>query len=148
MPRRPRSQLPDGTFHVTTRSAARYEIFIDDVDRQLFLSLVESATRAHDSVVHAFCLLTSEYQIVLETTQRHLADGFKRVNGIYAQSFNARHDRRGHLFGDRFASWPIESEEQLVSTCEGVLLSPVEAGLCRHADDWPWSGSRLASVVK
>ena len=147
MPRRPRSQLPDGTFHVTTRSAGRCDIFIDDVDRHLFLSLVESATRTHAWVVHAFCLLTSEYHIVLDAMQRDLSDGFKRVNGVYAQSFNARHERRGHLFGDRFASWPIRDHDELVSTCRSVLLEPVHAGVCRRAEDWPWSGSRFANVV-
>jgi hypothetical protein len=29
------------------------------------------------------------------------------LNGIYAQDFNRRYDRRGHLFGDRYASWVI-----------------------------------------
>ena len=37
MPRLPRSELPDGVYHVTARGAARAAIFLDDLDRFAFL---------------------------------------------------------------------------------------------------------------
>lgn len=64
------------------------------------------------------------------------------LSGVYAQEFNARHERWGHLFGARFASWVIESEDYLYAASRYVLANPVRAGLCEHAEDWPWSGSR------
>ena len=65
-----------------------------------------------------------------------------RVNGVYAATFNAKYDRSGHLFGDRFHTRPIESEEHLEAACRYVLNNPVRAGLCANPADWPWSGSR------
>jgi hypothetical protein len=64
------------------------------------------------------------------------------LNGVYAQSFNRRYGRRGHLFGDRFWSGLIEDDEELHDTCLYVLANPVRAGLCATAAQWPWSGSR------
>ena len=61
---------------------------------------------------------------------------------IYAQRFNRRHERYGHLFAGRYGSRELDSEEYLLRACEYVLLNPVRAGLCRQAADWPWSGSR------
>jgi hypothetical protein len=66
----------------------------------------------------------------------------RRLNGIYAQGFNRRHRRSGHLFGDRYASWVVESEEHLRAACEYVLENPVRARLCSNREDWPWSASR------
>jgi hypothetical protein len=44
VPRRPRSQLPeDGVYHVTARGVAGLPIFLDDLDRLDFMSLLRAA---------------------------------------------------------------------------------------------------------
>jgi putative transposase len=66
----------------------------------------------------------------------------QRLNGVHAQRANRRRRRRGHLFGERFSSWIVETEEHARAACRYVLLNPVRAGLCERAEDWRWSGSR------
>ncbi|MGH3105146.1 MAG: transposase [Gaiellaceae bacterium] len=144
MPRQPRSDLPDGFYHVTARGVAGARIVRDDDDRRLFLGLLAGTVARCRWRCHAFCLMTTHYHLVLETTRADLSRGVQRLNGVHAQQFNVRHGRTGHLFGARFASWLIESEEHLEATCRYVRLNPVRAGLCREADDWPWSGTRGA----
>jgi putative transposase len=80
------------------------------------------------------------YHLILRARRADLSAGMRRLNGVYAQRFNRRYGRRGHLFGDRFASWVIGSEEHLTAAVGYVLLNPVRAGLCGRAEDWPWSG--------
>jgi putative transposase len=65
-----------------------------------------------------------------------------RLNGIYAQGFNEKHGRAGHLWGDRFVSRVIEDDDYLREACAYVVRNPVRAGLCREATEWPWSYSR------
>ena len=64
------------------------------------------------------------------------------LNGVYAQAFNGRHARCGHLFGERFRARVIRDEEHLYEACRYVVANPVRAGLCGQATDWPWSGTR------
>ena len=64
----------------------------------------------------------------------------RRLNGGYAQTFNERHDRRGHLFGGRYSVYVIDREEHLAASCLYVLENPVRAGLSEKPGDWPWSG--------
>jgi putative transposase len=64
----------------------------------------------------------------------------QHLNGSYARRFNRRHGFRGHVFEDRFASWVLRDERHFHATLAYVRENPVRAGLCRHADDWPWSG--------
>ena len=66
----------------------------------------------------------------------------KRLNGVYAQRFNRRHGRRGHLFGDRFWSSFIASEGHLRSACVYVLWNAVRAGLAESPREWRWCASR------
>jgi len=143
MARLPRCQLPErAIFHVTTRGVDRQAISRDDDDRRLFLALLARVTHRMDWNCHAFCLMPNHHHLILETYQDLLSVGLRYLNGRYAQAFNQRHGRTGHLFGDRFASFVIRDEEHLHAAIEYVLQNPVRAGLCRRAEDWPWSSAR------
>lgn len=142
MPRILRTTLPDGYFHVTARGVARRAIYRGRDDYRSFLALLAVTARRHSWDVSAFCLMPNHYHLVLEATREALSNGVQRLSGLYAQGFNARHGRWGHLFGARFSSRLIESEEHLYTAARYVLANPVRAGLSRRAEDWPWSGSR------
>jgi REP element-mobilizing transposase RayT len=142
MPRLPRNLLPDGIFHVTTRGAGGIAIAVDDHDRRLFLRLLASEANAYDWSCHALCLMPNHYHLVVETLLVRLSAGLHRLNGIYAQRFNERHRRLGHLWGDRFGVRVIEDDRYLATACEYVIQNPVRAGLCESAADWRWSASR------
>jgi putative transposase len=146
VPRPLRSDLPNGFFHVTARGVAHARIFLDDDDRRQFLALLAGTVQRYHWDCFAFCLMTTHYHLVLETTRERLSRGVQRLNGRHAQAFNARHVRRGHLFGARFASWVIANEQHLGETCRYVLLNPVRAGLCRSPAEWRWSASRFAGT--
>ena len=88
---------------------------------------------------YAYCLMGTHYHLVLESDCHALSAGVQRLNGIYAQFFNRRHERTGHLFGDRFHAWVIVNEEHLRATCAYVVENPVRAGLCANPSEWPWS---------
>jgi putative transposase len=143
MARQRRSDLPDGFFHVTARGAGRIRIYRHAEDRRFFLQQLAYVIRRFEWRCHAFCLMGNHYHLVLETSREQLSEGMRWLNGVYAQSFNGKYGRWGHLFGERFWSGSIDSEERLLATCLYVLENPVRAGLCADPDDWPWSGSRL-----
>lgn len=142
MPRILRTTLPDGYFHVTARGVERRAIYLDREDCRSFLALFGSTSRRHGWDLYAFCLMPNHYHVVLEATREALSDGIQSLSGGYAQQFNRRYGRWGHLFGARFASWVIQSEKHLYDASRYILANPVRAGLCERAEDWPWSGSR------
>ena len=100
-----RTLLPDGLFHVTTRAVHNESAFRDDADRVRFLRLLAIAVRRHGWRVHGYCLMGTHYHLIVDATQLQLSNGMHYLNGVYAQAYNRRHDRSGHLFADRFASW-------------------------------------------
>ena len=139
MPRIPRSWLPDGFFHVSTRGVDGCAIYRDDLDRLSFLALLELAVRVYGWDVYAFCLMTNHYHLVLEADVPSLSAGMQLLNREHAAAFNQRYARTGHLFGDRFTSNVIDSEEYLADAVDYVLANPVRAGLCANVDEYRWS---------
>ena len=140
MARQPRSELPDGYFHVTARAVAGGDLFRDDLDRTLFVELLTRAGIRFRWACHAYCLMTTHYHLLIESTRAAMSQGMHRLNGLYAQNFNARHERRGHVFEERFSAYVVEGETYVENACRYVLLNPVRAGLCKSPEDWPWSG--------
>jgi putative transposase len=140
MARIPRSELPDGAYHLTARGVNGGPIVLDDLDRLFFAALLRSTVLSLDWCCHAWCLLTNHFHLVVEAPRVRVSAGMKRINGLYAQRFNHRHARRGHLFQDRFASWVIDDDDYLTAVCNYVLANPVRAGLTERAEDWRWAG--------
>ena len=111
----------------------------DEADRLRFLALLAQTAKRYVWDCYAFCLMTNHYHLVLETTRPLLSAAFHRLNALHARVFNARHERKGHLFGDRFWSSLVETEEHVVAACRYVVLNPVRAALCVYAHEWRWS---------
>jgi REP element-mobilizing transposase RayT len=139
MPRPPRGQLEDGIYHVTARGNGGLSIFLEDVDRLDFISLLHSAAVRFEWLLHVYCLMTTHYHLIVETTRTQLSGGMERLNGSYVRRFNHRHERRGHLFSGRFAAYLIRDDRHFEAACRYVLENPVRAGLCEAPGDWPWS---------
>ena len=142
MPRRPRDQGP-GHFHVTARGNDGLDIFRTVDDRRVFLALLERVVRDLEWSPFAWCLMTNHFHLIVETPQPNLSAGMRRLNGVYAQWFNAFHERRDHLFGRRFWAKRIMDDAQLQASADYVFDNPVRAGLCANRWDWRWIGGRL-----
>ena len=54
---------------------------------------------------------------------------------------NFREGWRGHLWQERFHSYPMD-ERHLVAAVRYVEMNPVHAGLVQKPEDWEWSSAR------
>ena len=89
--------------------------------------------------------MDTHVHVVVQTPEPNLGRGMQWLCGRYAQDFNARWQRSGHLFGRRFYSAVITTDRHLLGSIAYVLRNPVEAGLVDRAESWPWSS--YASTV-
>ncbi len=90
--------------------------------------------------VHDYCQLSNHFHLLVTTRQPNIARGMQHLNARYVQAFNARHGRRGALVQGRYYSGLVETEEHFLVVRAYLALNPIEAGLCREPEDWPWGG--------
>jgi REP element-mobilizing transposase RayT len=143
MPRLPRPELAGGIHHVYSRGAVKQPIFIDDLDRRRYLSILAKVTHRMAWRCLAYCLMGNHMHLLIETPEPNLGRGMQRLHGTYGQAFNRRHEAAGHVFGSRFGSTSILTDPQFFVTVAYIARNPVEAGLCNAPEAWPWS-SHLA----
>jgi putative transposase len=147
MPRPLRLEDP-GVYHVTQRGNNGSSIFLDDDDRAFFLSFLTRVVIRERWTCFAYCLMSNHYHAAIAITAPTLSRGMQWLNGIYARSFNGRHGQQGHVFGGRFRTGLIESEEHLHKACEYIELNPVRAGMCSDPNHWTWSSARARARLE
>ena len=90
----------------------------------------------------AYSLMTNHVHWVMDPEHGDsLAVLFRRVHGRYAQYFNSRYRRSGHLWQGRFFSCPL-SESHLDVVLKYVETNPVRAGIVLNPMDYRWSITR------
>lgn len=86
--------------------------------------------------------------LFLETPAPNLAAGMRHLKGAYAQRFNTRYDRSGHVFQGPYGSELVDSDAYFVGLCRYVAWNPVRAGLCHNPFDWPWSSAAATAGLE
>lgn len=134
-----RLQFAGALYHLTARGDRQESIFEDDQDRLVFLDLLAKEVLQQGWVLYAFCLMGNHYHLLLETPEPNLVQGMRRLNGVYTQAFNRRHNRVGHVLQGRYKSILVDKDAYLRELCRYVVLNPVRAGLVASVEDWHWS---------
>lgn len=142
MPRQARGDVPAGVYHVTLRSAGPIAMFLDDQDRTHFCTLLARSIRSQRWTCHAFVLMTTHYHLLLSVDRNALQPGMQRLNGPYAQRFNWKYRRSGHLRGERYHAVPVKSDGHMIYLIQYLARNPVKAGLCERPSQWRWSSYR------
>jgi putative transposase len=143
-----RLEHPGAIWHVTSRGNERRDIYRDDEDRQLFLRLLAHVVFERHWILHAWVLMSNHYHLLLETPEVGLSRGMKWLNEEYAQSFNERHQRVGHLFQGRFKGILVEREGHLLELIRYIVLNPVRCNAVRFAGDYEWSSYRATAGLR
>ncbi|RVT46320.1 addiction module toxin RelE, partial [Rheinheimera sediminis] len=90
-------------------------------------------------VIHAYCLMTNHYHLLLETPDANLSAGMRQLNGVYTQLFNRAHKRVGHLFQGRYKTILVQKDSYLLEVSRYIVLNPVRAAMVDSCEEWPWS---------
>ena len=137
-----RLEYPGAVYHVMSRGHERSAIFREGGDREKFHSVLGAVVGDERWELHGYCLMGNHYHLLVETPEGRLSRGVKALNGRYAQWFNWRHGRRGHLLESRFRSVLVQKDSHLMELVRYIVLNPVRAGLVERAGDWKWSSFR------
>jgi len=145
-----RNEYAGAHYHVMCRGNNGQEIFLTDDGRRLFLATLDEVCGQAGWRIHAYCLMSNHYHLLLETPEANLVRGMKWFQGTYTQRANAMFHRRGHLFQGRYKAIPVQTDPlegglsyfRMLSTY--IHLNPFRARLagegCALAlEDYRWS---------
>lgn len=147
MARALRVEYPGARYHLMCRGNQSRDIFQGEEDSDLFIRCLGEMCVRNQAVVHAWCLMSNHYHLLLETPQGNLVDAMKWFQGTFTQRYNTRHKLSGHLFQGRYKAKLIDDEDasyfRVVS--EYIHLNPADAGIVKPGQlaAYPWSSYPL-----
>ncbi|AWB68308.1 addiction module toxin RelE [Saccharobesus litoralis] len=134
-----RIEFEGALYHVTSRGNARQDIYLESQDYLLFLDTLGDVCKRYNWLIHAYCLMTNHYHLVVETPEGNLSLGMRQLNGVYTQRFNRKRGRSGHVFQGRFKSILVDSDTYYKTLIRYVIQNPLRAKMVNQVSQYNWS---------
>jgi len=142
MPRVARIVAKGYPHHVMQRGNNKQVTYFEDEDYRVYLELFEKYRKKHDLDVISYCPMPNHVHFSVIPKEEHsLAKVFQSCHMRYAQYFNEKYDRTGHLWQCRFYSCPMDNRH-LYLAVKYIENNPVRAKRVQNPEDWKWSSAR------
>jgi REP element-mobilizing transposase RayT len=142
MARQARAEVEGGLYHVITRGNNRRQIFNSPADYEKFRLLLAVQKTKLPFFLYAYCLMTNHVHLLLERQASAVGRIMHRVLTGYAQYYNRRYRRVGHLLQGRHKAILCQSERYLSELVRYIHLNPVRAGMVTVPEDYEYSSHR------
>lgn len=123
-----------------SRGVDEQEIFLEQSDYQDFIELLRTAKARSSCRIYAYCLMPTHFHLLMEIAAAPLYRMMQWLLSCHSRRFNWKHNRKGHLFGDRYKSLHCTDNSYFLTLLRYIHLNPVRAGLAALPEQWEWSG--------
>lgn len=138
MPRSARKKTDSGTYHVIVRGNGKMALFEEDADNLFFLDKLRKYREECGIMCLAYVLMDNHVHLLLKDPNDVIEHFMKKLCVSYAQHFNLKYARSGHVFQDRFKSENVDTDEYLLTVYRYILKNPEKAGIGPY-DSYRWS---------
>jgi REP element-mobilizing transposase RayT len=139
MPRGAREKSSSGIYHIMLRGINKQVIFNDEEDFSRFIYYLGRYKKESDYKIYSYCLMNNHIHLILKENSVELESILKRIAGSYAQWYNRKYSRVGHLFQDRFKSKAVEDERYLFAAMRYIHMNPVKDNISKSMENYVWS---------
>lgn len=142
MARIARIVVPGIPHHITQRGNRSQASFFKDDDYREYISILSASCDLHGVEIWAYCLMTNHVHLIAVPQKTDsLRSAIGEAHRRYTRLINFRQKWRGHLWQERFASFPM-NESYLLAAARYVELNPVRARITKDPMTYPWSSAR------
>jgi len=145
MPRQARLDIAGALHHIMVRGNNKSAIFKDHQDKARFLERLGQNVIEGQCSVYAWVLMDNHVHLLFKSGKLGISSTMRKLLTWYAQYFNRRHKRTGHLFENRYKSILCDEDNYLLALIRYIHLNPVRANIVRtleELDDYSWTGHR------
>jgi len=96
----------------------------------------------------AYCLLSNHWHLLLwPRADGELSEFMRWLTLTHTQRWHAnRHTSgTGPIYQGRFKSFPVQSDEHLLTVARYIERNPLRAGMVEHVEQWQWSSLCVAA---
>jgi putative transposase len=143
MARRKRGKLPAGRdFFVTVKINRGKHELKKRREKQLLAEKLEEAKKKYPCEIYNFAVMDNHIHILIRPLEGTcLSKLMQWLLSGYAKAWNKMNGlKSGRLWGDRFHSVMIESEEEFARIFDYISQNPVKADMVKKPEAWEYGG--------
>lgn len=142
MARQSRIVLRDTPHHITQRGNRGENVFFEKSDYEAYIEFLSEESADKGVAIWSYCLMPTQIQLIaVPVRENALARALGEAHRRYTRRINERNGWRGHLFQDRFFSYPMD-ETHLLNAARYIETMPVYAGIAPTPESYLWSSAR------
>ena len=131
--------VEDGIYHVTQRAPGNELIFIEDNDYLRFVSLLKETVQKFQLELFCFALLPNHLHLLLKIKEKNLSEAMRYLFKRYAQWFNVKYERKGHVFCGAYRAALCCDDGHLLAASVYIHLNPLKARLTKDIFKYKWT---------
>lgn len=139
MARQARTKSESGIYHIMMRGVNKQQVFFDKQDYKKFIQILIDCKRISKFELYAYCLMPNHIHLLIKENDEDISKIMKRIGCRFVYWYNAKYQRVGHLFQDRFRSEPIETDDYFLCALRYIHQNPVKGKLVENCAEYPYS---------
>lgn len=124
MPRHARVKGGECTYHIMVRSISELYPFTDFTDKDKYLYIMKKYQDTYRFKVYSYCIMDNHAHFEIYANGADISKIMHGINFSYAQYYNRKYGRHGHLFQDRFKSSIVDTESYLTNLSGYIHNNP------------------------
>ncbi len=130
--------LEEGIYHITQRAPGKELIFIEKADYLTFISILKQVSKKFNLTIFCFSLLSNHLHILTQIKERNLSQAMQELFKRYAQIFNIKYERKGHVFCGRYRAASCNDDRYFLIISLYIHLNAYRAGMTDSPFKYKW----------
>ena len=124
MPRHARIKPKGAIHHVMVRSISEVDMFKEEADKYEYIKILKEYKELYRFNLYGYCFMDNHAHLMINANGADISKIMHGINFKFAQYFNRKHGRHGHLFQDRFKSKVVEDINYLYALSAYIHNNP------------------------
>ena len=127
------TELP---YHLVCRTNNRTFRFNQRQVIRIFFKALKETMEKYNLLVHHVVLMSNHYHILATATEENLHRAMQYFNSRVAVRYNKFVRRSGHLWGDRYKSCILDTNEYYLACVRYIYRNPKRAGMVKEIEEF------------
>ena len=138
MPRQPRRKSYSEVYHCMLRGINKQDIFFEDKDYLEFQNIIRKTKKKFLYQLYSYVLMPNHIHLEIKDKNQKVSQIIHSIATSYANYFNKKYERKGHVFENRFQSKNVENSFYILNLVRYIHQNPQKAGISLM-EKYKWS---------
>ena len=148
MPRTARKKSCTDFYHVIGRGINHERIFNQIREKNNFKRLLEKYLEKYEVEIYAYVIMSTHFHLLIRANLSDLSGYLAIVQAEFAEYYNYKHERNGHVFQNRFKSECIENPQYFWNCLRYIHMNPLNANIVKNPTKYKNSSMKEYQVEK